>query len=165
MTKHLSTIPLVACLFLIAGCASLPDFDRIQGNMDRMVYYMGVMSSNMPLMVHSTQRMADNADRMKYQVDGFISHLQGAKKNGERVVQNYAQALLDNDRAVIRNLKGIRQELGDIKETMRSRGPVREEDQAAINRNLHARLQELDAQLKAISSRIQAAEKNARGPS
>lgn len=149
----------------MAGCASLPDFDRIQSNMDRMVYYMGVMSSNMPLMVHSTARMANNADRMQSQVDGFIASLQGTRKTGERVIQNYSQALLDNDRAVIQNLKGIRHELGDIKETIRSRGPVKGEDQAAINRNLNARLQELEARIRAISAKLEAREKKAGGPS
>jgi len=151
-------IPMVV-LVVTSGCSALPDFTRIQSNMDRMVNYMGVMASCMPVMVDSTRRMANNADRLQARADGFIAQLQQDKETAERSIQNYSQAFIDGDRAMIKNLKGIRKELSEMKETFRGReGPVaapeKIREQARIDRELQARLQSVEARLDAISTKI-----------
>jgi hypothetical protein len=151
-------ILLLGCLFLLTGCASLPDFGRLQGNMDQMLYYMGVMSSGMPTMVHSTRRMADTAERMERKSDRMLTDLTSRGKGAERAVQNYAQAFVDNDRAMIKSLRGIRSELSELKQSLpRSEGPVSrsgQADQAEVNRKLQAKLNDLEARFQALSSKM-----------
>jgi chromosome segregation ATPase len=141
-------------LFLTAGCSSLPDMNRIQGNMDRMVHYMGVMSTSMPAMVHNTARMANMAERMQGKSDMLMADLQKKGNTAEKAIQNYTQAFLDNDKAVIKGLQGIREELGELKQSMRrSDGPT-DRDQTRSNAALQARINELEAKLATLSEKI-----------
>ena len=143
---------LVAC-----GCARvLPDLNRMQSNMDAMVYNMGMM-------VNSTARMANTAERMERKSDGLMAGL--GKKGGdvERAVQNYSQAFIDNDRAMIKNLQGIKMELGELKQTLRQPATAAEGQEQARNiAAMQTRLNSLEAQLKAMAAKI---EKMNRGPS
>jgi len=155
---------LAASLVLVAcGCSRLPDLNRIQGNMDAMVHYMGVMASGMPVMVNSTARMADSAARMERKSDGLLADL--GKKGGdvERAVQNYSQAFLDNDRATVKNLQGIKMELGELKQSLRQPATAAEsQEQARVNSAVQGRLNNLEAKLTAIAAKI---EKMNGGPS
>lgn len=155
---------LAASLVLVAcGCSRLPDLNRIQGNMDAMVHYMGVMASGMPVMVNSTARMADSAARMERKSDGLLADL--GKKGGdvERAVQNYSQAFLDNDRATVKNLQGIKMELGELKQSLRQPATAAEsQEQARVNSAVQGRLTNLEAKLTAIAAKI---EKMNGGPS
>ncbi len=155
---------LAASLVLVAcGCSRLPDLNRIQGNMDAMVHYMGVMASGMPVMVNSTARMADSAARMERKSDGLLANL--GKKGGdvERAVQNYSQAFLDNDRATVKNLQGIKLELGELKQSLRQPATAAEsQEQARVNAAVQGRLNNLEAKLTAIAAKI---EKMNGGPS
>jgi hypothetical protein len=155
---------LAASLVLVAcGCSRLPDLNRIQGNMDAMVHYMGVMASGMPVMVNSTARMADSAARMERKSDGLLADL--GKKGGdvERAVQNYSQAFLDNDRATVKNLQGIKMELGELKQSLRQPATAAEsQEQARVNAAVQGRLNNLEAKLTAIAAKI---EKMNGGPS
>jgi hypothetical protein len=145
-----------ASLLLISGCASLPDVNRLQNNMDAMVHYMGVMATSMPVMVNSTARMAETAERMEHKSDALLNELQKKGGSAERIVQNYSQALLDNERAMINNLKGIRGELGELKQslTAAARTP-RSEDQERVNAQIMARLGSLDNRLSALTLRME----------
>jgi chemotaxis response regulator CheB len=148
---------LAASLVLVAcGCSRLPDLNRIQGNMDAMVHYMGVMASGMPVMVNSTARMADSAARMERKSDGLLANL--GKKGGdvERAVQNYSQAFLDNDRATVKNLQGIKLELGELKQSLRQPATAAEsQEQARVNAAVQGRLNNLEAKLTAIAAKIE----------
>jgi len=145
---------------MMCGCAALPDMNRIQGNMDQMVYHMGVMSSGMPYMADSTRRMADNADQMKARVDGFIVDLQKNRKTLERVVQNYSQAFIDSDKARNTNLELIRRELVELKEALRkSGGPVQGPTSSTTNRETQASLRDIESRLETLSARIKQLEK------
>lgn len=137
------------------GCAALPDFERMQCTMDQMAYHMGAMTAQFPLMTQSTKRIADNTDHLQRRADGMIANFQKETKTAERAIQNYTQATLDNDRAVVQNLTGIRKELGDIKETVRKdpRGPVSDKEQARIATDLETRLRNIEARLDAIAPR------------
>lgn len=149
------------CLVAIAlagGCASLPDFNRVQANMDAMVGHMGVMSSCMPAMVYNTQRMADNADRIQARADRMISTIQEKGSDTEKAVQNYMQAMVENDRAVVKSLRGIKEELNHIKGSLPSgrtsampTGPR----QSADNADLEGRLVQLERRLDTLESVLQ----------
>ena len=145
-----------ASLLLISGCASLPDVNRLQNNMDAMVHYMGVMATSMPIMVNSTARMAETAERMERKSDALLDNLQKKGGTAERTIQNYSQALLDNERAMINNLKGIRGELGELKQslTVAAHTP-RSEDQERVNTQIMARLSSLDNRLSALALRME----------
>ena len=141
---------------LATGCAKLPDFDRIQANMDAMVHHMGIMSSGMPYMASSTMRIAAAAERMEAKTNGMIKDLEKKGGTAERAIQNYSQALLDNERAMIKNLQGIKTELGDLKHLLAKAaapaagGPDQGKDQVG----LQAKLTDLEARLNSISSKI-----------
>lgn len=147
---------LVAMSVLLAcGCSRLPDLNRMQNNMDTMVHYMGVMASGMPVMVNSTARMANTAERMERKSDGLLADLQKKGGDVERTVQNYSQAFIDNDRATIQNLKGIKMELGELKQALRQApGTPETTDQARINKAFQSRLGDIEARLAAISSKL-----------
>jgi len=151
-------------LWALAGCASMPDLNRLQSNMDQMVQYMGIMATSMPIMVNSTARMADSADRMEKKADGMIAQLtkraegtvtelRSKSASAERAIQNYTQAILDNERAMIKNLQGIRTELKELKLGLGKAGdPAADAAQARINAALQAKLNDLDERLKTLST-------------
>ncbi len=147
-------VVVLSSLFLAAGCANLPDMNRIQGNMDRMVQYMGVMSSTMPAMVYNTGRMADTAERMQRKGDGLMADLQKKGSSAEKAIQNYSQAFLDSDKAVIKGLQGIKDELGELKHSVRKGEPLTSRDQTGSTAALQARISELEAKLAAMSEKI-----------
>jgi hypothetical protein len=121
---------------------------------------MGIMASGMPVMVNSTARMANTAERMQQKTDGLITDLQSRGGSAERAIQNYSQAVLDNDRAVIKNLQGIRQELSELKHSLRPGGAQAEgPDQARVNAALQAKLIELEEKLAAVSSKLEKLDK------
>lgn len=148
---------------LTSGCAGMPDFQRMQGTMDTMAYYTGIMASNMPTMTQSTARMAAVAERMERNSNGLIAKLESKGNTMERAVQNYAQSFLDNDRALIKSLKGIRKELGELKQSIKSpaRGAGGDREQDRINARLQAKLNQLEGQLATISAQIANREKMA----
>ncbi|MGB6066058.1 MAG: hypothetical protein WBG50_14755 [Desulfomonilaceae bacterium] len=155
MTGTLRNTLVVSTLFFAVGCSALPDMRRIQGNMDQMVYYMGVMASTMPPMVNSTTRMATTAERMESKTDGLIAELQKRGTGAERAIQNYSQAVLDNERGVIKSLQGIRQELGDLKQSLRPTGSSAQGPrESASNATLQKKLNDIEARLSAVVAKM-----------
>jgi hypothetical protein len=157
MTHCLKSLSIIAGLFLMTGCANLPDFSKVQANMDAMVYYMGRMSSGMP-------RMAASFERMEGKVNGMLANLRKKGENTERAVQNYAQAFVDNDRAMIKALQGIQKELSDMKFSMSTPGRSlkrgQSADQTEINKKLQAKLVDLEARLIGIAEKMEKMKKN-----
>jgi hypothetical protein len=147
----------VSLVLVTCGCARvLPDLSRMQTNMDYMVHYMGMM-------VNGTQRMANAAERMERKSDGLLADLGKKGGNVERAVQNYSQAFLDNDRAMVKNLQGIKMELGELKQSLRQPAAAAEpQEQARVNAAVQTRLSNLEAKLTAIATKI---ERMNRGPS
>jgi hypothetical protein len=142
-----------ACMLFVTGCGALRGLERMQNNMDHMVYYMGIMASNMPVMANSTQRMAQNTDRMMAKTDGLMADLQQKGKSGERAIQNYSQATFDNDKAKMNYLKGIRDELGSLKQALLGPGlPKPDLDRTRI-RDLETRLEALTAKVKELEKK------------
>jgi hypothetical protein len=155
MTRILKQALIVSSLFLTVSCAGLPDLKRMQGNMDQMVQYMGVMASCMPHMVNSTTRMAAMAERMQGKTDALLANLEKKGGGAERAIQNYSQAVLDNERAVIKTLQGIRQELGELKHSLRpAGGSATGNDQARANVALQNKLNDLEARLSAVTAKL-----------
>jgi hypothetical protein len=64
--------------------------------------------------------MAAMAERMERKTDRMIMDMNEKGEGAERAVQNYAQAFVDNDRAVLKTLRGIKNELGHMRNTMAS---------------------------------------------
>jgi hypothetical protein len=143
VTGYSKKLLVAASLMVLAGCGRLPDLNRMQSNMDQMVYYMGHM-------VNSTTRMANTAERMEAKSDGMMNNLGKKGTTVERAVQNYSQAILDNERGMIKALQGIRQELSQLKQ---AKGPVGSDK---TDPALLARLNELEARLAALTSTIEA---------
>ncbi len=155
MTRILKTMLIVTSLSLAASCAALPDLKRMQGNMDQMVQYMGVMASCMPHMVNSTTRMANMAETMQGKTDALLANLEKKGTGAERAIQNYSQAVLDNERAVINTLQGIRQELGDLKQSFRpAPGSAEGRDQTRTNAALQNKLNDIEARLSAVVAKM-----------
>jgi hypothetical protein len=162
MTQILKNMLIAASLFLVASCAALPDLKRMQGNMDQMVQYMGVMASCMPHMVNSTGRMANMAERMQGKTDALLANLEKKGTGAERAIQNYSQAVLDNERAVIKSLQEIRQELGDMKKSFRpAAGSAEGPDQARANAALQNKLNDIEARLSAVVTKMDKMSKQA----
>lgn len=154
-------IILSVSVIAISGCASLPDFGRLQGNMDQMLYHMGVMSSSMPAMVNSTQRMAAMAERMERKTDVMIADMNNKGEGAERAVQNYAQAFVDNDRAVLKTLRGIKDELGHMRNNMVSASGSNRavsQSQGAESRMMKQRISMLEQKLESIAQKLDSLE-------
>jgi hypothetical protein len=149
VTGYSKKLLVAASLMVLAGCGRLPDVNRLQSNMDQMVYYMGHM-------VQSTTRMANTAERMEAKSDGMMNDLGKRGSTVEKAVQNYSQAILDNERAMIKALQGIRQEISDLKQGQRAGGSKTEfQEQLKANPVLQTRLNELEDRLAAIVSKIE----------
>lgn len=150
LAELLKKLLVVLAFVWVAGCANLPDMKRIQGNMDQMVGYMGIMAYN-------TSQMAAAADNMQRRSDQLVANLNKKGTSAERAIQNYSQAVLDNERAAIRNLQGIREELGQLKQNLRQpAGPNESQrDQATAAADLQNKLNDLEKRLAIISSKIE----------
>jgi hypothetical protein len=125
---------------------------------------MGVMASSMPHMVNSTTRMANMAETMQGKTDALLANLEKKGTGAERAIQNYSQAVLDNDRAVIKSLQGIRQELGDMKQAFRPAAGSTEADQARANVALQNKLNDIEARLSAVVAKMDKMSKQPAGP-
>jgi hypothetical protein len=125
-------------------------------NLDQMCYYMGVMASSMPQMAFSTKRMADTAEGLQQKSDGIINEFQKKGVSTERAVQNYAQTFIDNDRAIIKNLQGIKQELAQLKQVQpqdRISGD-HSKNNDKLNSAILERITKLEAQVQALGSKV-----------
>jgi hypothetical protein len=150
------TLSTLVLMTVLCSCSRLPDFTRMQDSMDRMAYSTAVMAANMPYMTQSTSRMAAVAERMDSKSDRMLSDLQSRGTSVERNVQLYAQSFLDSDKAIIQALKGIRQELAELKTSLKhGGGPTsRGSGQSHTTERLQSKLNRLEAQLAAISTQI-----------
>ncbi len=154
MTGYSKTLLVAASFVVLTGCGSLKN---TQHTMDMMAYYTGSMAS-------STARMANSTERMEAKADGLVSSL-GKKGEGvDRAVQNYSQAILDNERGMIKALQGIRQELSQLQQQKGPVGPKTEfQERLKADPALQAKLNELEARLAAIESKIET-KNNKRSP-
>ncbi|MFH0957786.1 MAG: hypothetical protein V1897_03700 [Pseudomonadota bacterium] len=158
LSVTLLTIPL-------SGCVGLSSITRMGNNMDQMSYYMGVMASAMPQMAFSTKRMADTAEGLQRKSDGIVSEFQKKGVSTEKAVQNYAQTFIDNDRAIIKNLQGIKEELAQLKQTqpLTKIPNAPSQNQEKMNSAILERISKLEAQIQALSSKMGA--QSSAGPS
>lgn len=148
---------ILLCVLLSTGTlSSCGALSRMQSNMDQMTYYMGVVASSMPQMAFSTKRMADTAEGLQQKSDGMMSEFQ--KKGGatERAVQNYAQTFIDSDRAIIKNLQGIKEELAQLKQPC---APIKSSEtfsknQERFNTAIMERLSKLETQIQSLSAKL-----------
>lgn len=146
MTGYSRTLLVAASFVVLAGCGSLKN---AQNNMDMMAYYTGHMAN-------STMRMANSTERMEAKADGLVNKLDSKGETVERAVQNYSQAILDNERGMIKALQGIRQELNQLQGQKGPVGPKTESrERLRADPALQARLKELEARLAAIESQIE----------
>ncbi|MCA1961772.1 MAG: hypothetical protein LDL33_13370 [Desulfomonile sp.] len=142
---------LIVYFFLFSGCSSI---ERMQCAMERMADNTSVIASVMPTMGWGTARMAYNSDVMIQKIDRMIADLERKGKTVERSVENYAQTFVDSDRAVISNLKGIREELKQLRPIPvppSGPPPTKPEADAA----LQARFRDLEARLNALARKIE----------
>ncbi len=145
--NKISRIWVVVILICASGCANLPDMNRIQGNMDQMTMYMGMM-------VQITGAMAATAQRMEQKSNSVMANFEKKGSSAERAIQNYSQALLDNQRGVIKNLQGIRQELSDGKTNLQPSGsPAGAVDQRKLD-SMQNKIDELEKRLAALNAKI-----------
>jgi hypothetical protein len=146
VTGYSKTLLVAASFVVLAGCGSLKN---AQNNMDQMAYYTGHMAN-------STMRMANSTERMEAKADGLVNKLDNKGATVERGVQNYSQAILDNERGMIKALQAIRQELSQLAQEKGPVGPKTESrERLKADPVLQARLNELEARLAAIESKIE----------
>jgi hypothetical protein len=114
--KNRAKLILPVALLVFSGCAGLlPDARKIENNMDQMTAYMGMM-------VGVTAKMAAAAERMEQKSDALIAGLEkNLDKKGssaERAIQNITQAFLDNEKAMIKTLQGIKAEIAEFRQAV-----------------------------------------------
>jgi hypothetical protein len=130
--------------------------------MEQMTQYMGMM-------VYNTGAMAAVAERMERRSDRLLHDIEKKGTSTERTVQNITQAFLDNDKAAIKNLQGIRQELSELKQGLpgtpprdagaqKSGSEAIARESAAQNALVHGKLMDLERKLNAIAARLESVE-------
>jgi hypothetical protein len=143
-------LPLAALIF--AGCAALPDARKIENNMDSMVGYMGMM-------VGVTSRMASVAERMEQKSDTMLAGLEKSldKKgsSAERAVQNITQAFLDNEKAMIKSLQAIKQELSEFRQSVERHPGTPGKTSSTNVPEMQGKLVELERKLASLAGQIE----------
>ena len=159
MIKHIrKTVIALICIFMICGCGTLPKMKKIEYQMGRMSANLGVMAENMPQMAYTANRMANTSDFMQNQADDMISSLEHRGKDTERTAQKYLQAYVNNDRDVVRNLRGIHKELEDMEGAV-GRTEKSKSGAAPSDVSLLAQLRNLEAKLDAATDRLKQLER------
>lgn len=145
---------MIFCMVALGGCAN--PLNRLQGSMDQMTYYMGMMAASMPQLTHQTGRLANSTERIEGRTDRLLNDVQKKGASAERALQNYSQTFIDNDVAVVKNLQGIRQEIAELKQGRLGSGASRSDnqDQAGINASINDRISRLEAQIAALNAKI-----------
>lgn len=144
---------MIFCMVALGGCAN--PLNRLQGSMDQMTYYMGMMAANMPQLSHHTDRLANSTERIEGRTDRLLNDVQKKGASAERALQNYSQTFIDNDVAVVKNLQGIRQEIAELKQGRLATGARSDnQDQAGINASINDRISRLEAQIAALNARL-----------
>lgn len=147
-------IALIVCAAALSGCGG--QLARLQNSMDQMTYYMGVMAANMPQIGHQAGRLANATERMEGKADRLVGDFQKKGASAERAVQNYTQTFIDNDKAIAKNLQGIKQEISELKQGQLASGPRPEgaPDQAKTNASINERISRLEAQIATLNSKL-----------
>ncbi len=137
----------------LSGCASIT---RMQNSVEQMTYYMGVVASSMPQMAFSTKRMADTAEGLQQKSEGIMSEFQKKGVSTEKAVQNYAQTFIDNDRAIIKNLQGIKEELAQLKQpqSQTKSSDITPKNQERVNEIIMERIGKLENQIQTLSFKM-----------
>ncbi len=149
----MKTVGIALCAIALGGCGG--QLSRLQNSMDQMTHYMGMMAANMPQIGHHTGRLANATERMEGKADRMVTDFQKKGATAERAVQNYTQTFIDNDKAIAKNLQGIKQEISELRQGQLTAG-TREEgpDQAKINASINDRISRLEAQIAALNSKL-----------
>lgn len=152
-TTKFKLLTVIPALIAISGCSSLT---RLQSNMDQMVANMNVITyHHVPLMMENVTRMVGVAERMEKRSVSLMGDMKKGGNTAERAIQNYSQAVLDNERAMIKGLKGIQQELGELKPNARGASTPQDAGaQARTNAELHTKLRDLEARLAIMQSKL-----------
>lgn len=119
------------------------------------------------MLLHGCNGILNASDGFQHKEDGGYSRRSSKKirrdnkripKKGvstEKAVQNYAQTFIDNDRAIIKNLHGIKEELAQLKQaqpqTKISGAPS--ENQEKLNSVFLEKIAKLEAQIQALNSK------------
>lgn len=159
MTRTTVAMVLLGFLFSFASCSHI---ERMQCAMDRMAGNTAVIASVMPVMSGSAARMAYNSDLMIQKIDRMVADLERKGKTAERSIENYSQTFIDSDRAVIGNLKGIREELKQLRSITgppASLPPSKPEADAGVQ----ARLRDLEVRMNSLIQKIDEMEKRRPG--
>jgi hypothetical protein len=146
----MAVVLLAACLCLTSGCSNL---NRMICAMESTAASANAMASYMPIMANSAARMAYNSDRAIPRLDKMTTGIDTTVGTMESNVQNYGQGLVDNGRLLVDNLKAIRRELEILRKSIpRSEGKPGTRD--STREKLLRRMDDLQAQLRQLSSRI-----------
>lgn len=156
MERILKTLLLLAGMSMCVGCAMLPDFSRIDQYTDSMIQHSTTMANHMPLMRHSMQRMAANMERMAHRTAGSRGEMMEQLDTTERSLKNFLQAYHDGDRAIIKALNTIQQDLKELKYAFKKAGEAdRPEDKTQASQQLYNRTRDLQFKLDQVLARIE----------
>ena len=151
--KYIKTVGIALSAVALGGCGG--QLSRLQNSMDLMTYHMGTMAANMPQIGHHAGRLANATERLEGKADRMVTDFQKKGATAERAVQNYTQTFIDNDKAIAKNLQGIKQEISELKQGQHTAGTrVEGPDQAKINASINDRISRLEAQIAALNSKL-----------
>jgi len=124
--------------------------------MDQMAYYTGLMATNMPVMAHSTSRIADTAVKMDKKTDEIFQSLEKRATSIDRNIVGTSQDTLAQSNNMIKELSGIKSELSKITTSLQrtqSRNDVGEPDAEKVNAMQH-KLKNLEKQINELETRV-----------
>ncbi len=160
MRSYPSIAAAIICLAVFSGCSALPDFRKLDFYTDQMVHSASVMAGHMPIMRDSMGRMANNMDRMATKSASSRDKIMDQLDSKERSLRNYMQAYVDGDRAIIKALRDIQQELSELKQAFRTADKQGAAPTASLtDKDLQARAQDVQARLDSLLEQIDKMEK------
>lgn len=154
-------VAIIMVMLTSAGCGVLSNVDSMRASMEQMTYYAGLMASNVPYMTDSIRRMADTAVRMERKTNEISANLEKRTASAEKTLTGVALESSETNRNMIKQLGGIRGELGNLAESLKktSDGIAPVPDQATL-KALQGKLNDLENRLSAIASKLEKSGKN-----
>ncbi len=164
MRKYINILCSVLALinvFGLAGCGVISNLESMRASMDQMAYYTGLMATNMPVMAHSTSRIADTAVKMDRKTDEIFQSLEKRATSIDRNIVGTSQDTIAQTNNMIKELSGIKSELSKITTSLQrpqTKSDTVHADAEKINA-MEQKLKSLEKQLIELEVKVKQADK------
>ncbi|MGC9031019.1 MAG: hypothetical protein ACP5LD_15305 [Desulfomonilaceae bacterium] len=163
--SRLPRICRLACVVVsaavLSSCGVISNLDSMRASMDQMAYYTGLMATNMPVMAHSTSRIADTAVRMDKKTDEIFQSLEKRATAIDRNIVGTAQDTLAQNKQLIKELTGIKGELAKITVSLqqpKGRGDAAAPDAQKMT-EMQQKLRDLEKQIEELGAKVKKLDK------